>query len=83
MADDIFDHVIAQTLRELPRAIREKLKQVAIVVEESPPRNEEADLLGLFIGVPYKEKIANPHPGADRIILFRKNLETICQGDEE
>ena len=83
MTSDIFDRVIAETLRELPRAIHEKLKQVAIVVEDRPPRGKEADLLGLFLGVPYKEKIGNPHAGSDRIILFRRNLEASCQGDRE
>lgn len=83
MTKDLFEEVIAETLRELPREIREKLAHVAVVVQERPPRGAEPDLLGLFMGVPYGEKIGNPQPEADRIVLFRKNLEEMCESEEE
>ncbi len=83
MSKKLFDDVIAETLRELPRPLREKLATVAVVVAERPPRGEEEDLLGLFVGVPYGEKIGNPQPEADQIFLFRRNLEEMCESEEE
>ena len=83
MAADLFKRVIAETLGELPGPIREKLASVTVLVQEHPPRGEDEDLLGLFIGVPYSEKVGNAQPEADRIILFRRNLEEMCENDEE
>ena len=83
MPADLFERVIAKTLAQLPAAIREKLVHVSILVEEQPPKGEDPDLLGLFLGVSYQEKIRNTQAGIDRIILFRKNLREMCSSDKE
>ena len=83
MKPDLFQQVIADTLRELPKSVRDKLSQVTIVVENRRPHGDDTDLLGLFEGVPYNEKMGSTQAEADRIIIFRRNLEESCETDEE
>ena len=53
-----FEAFVAQALNGLPRTFREKLTNVAIIVEDLPPEEAESEglLLGLFHGIPRTEK---------------------------
>ncbi len=74
-----------QALARLPDVFRKKLTNVAVIIEDSPPR--EADrlglLLGLFHGIPRTEKSTFYSSPPDRIILYQKNIEAVCSTDEE
>ncbi|MEK7698922.1 MAG: metallopeptidase family protein, partial [Planctomycetota bacterium] len=64
------------------------------ITVEDYPSNEDAgrvnagreSLLGLFSGVPHPGKggfFEIPYPLPDRIILFQKNIESICSTENE
>jgi predicted Zn-dependent protease with MMP-like domain len=53
-----FEALVAQALDSLPRTFRDKLTNVAIIVEDLPPKEAESEglLLGLFHGIPRTEE---------------------------
>ena len=80
-----FEALVEQALNDLPRTFREKLTNVAIIVEDLPPEEAESEalLLGLFRGIPRTEKsvfFSNP---PDRIFLYQRNIEAICASEAE
>ena len=72
-----FEKLVEQSLRRLPKLFRSKLTNIAIIVEDSPPRGAVRDdlLLGLFHGVPLTEKSTFQTSLRDRIFLYQKNIE--------
>jgi len=76
---------VAQALRGLPKAFREKLTNVAIIVEDLPPEQSERRglLLGLFHGIPRTEKSVFFSSPPDRIFLYQRNIEAICSNEAE
>ena len=80
-----FEHLVEQALHRLPEVFRKKLRNVAIIVEDSPPRESEPGtlLLGLFHGVPLTEKSTFFSTPPDHIFLYQKNIEAICRTDDE
>ena len=75
-----FEALVAQALHGLPRAFREKLTNVAIIVEDLPPEQAESEglLLGLFHGIPRTEKSVFYSSPPDRIFLYQRNIEAVC-----
>jgi predicted Zn-dependent protease with MMP-like domain len=80
-----FDRLVEQALKRLPKVFRKKLSNVAIIVEDLPPRGVRPDglLLGLFHGVPLTEKSTFYATPPDRVYLYQKNIEAVCSNDEE
>jgi predicted Zn-dependent protease with MMP-like domain len=87
-----FEQLVEQSLARLPARFRSKLTNIAIIIEDRPPRearlpdgHAERDdlLLGLFHGVPLTEKSTFQLNLPDRIILYQKNIEAVCSTDEE
>jgi predicted Zn-dependent protease with MMP-like domain len=80
-----FEDLVGEALERLPRAFRERLTNVAILIEDLPPREMESPglLLGLFHGIPRTEKSVFYSTPPDRIYLFQKNIEAVCSSDEE
>ena len=79
-----FEKLVAQALKNLPRTFREKLTNVAIIVEDLPPAEMESNglLLGLFHGVPCTEKSVFASNPPDQILLYQRNIEAICASEE-
>jgi predicted Zn-dependent protease with MMP-like domain len=77
--------LVEQVLKRLPRAFRERLTNVAIIVEDLPPKEEEREglLLGLFHGIPRTEKSVFVSTPPDRIFLYQRNIEAVCANDAE
>lgn len=77
--------LVAQALDGLPRAFREKLTNVVIIVEDLPPEEAESEglLLGLFHGVPRTEKSVFSSSPPDRIFLYQRNIEAVCGSEAE
>ena len=93
MTRDAFEEAVARAAAILPRAFRERLDEVGVVVEEVPPEailleeNPALDpeLLGLFVGTALPERTfasagVEPPP---RILLFQRNLERIASDRAE
>lgn len=77
-----FDKLVDEALDGLPDWVRERLENVAVLVEDEPPP-EDPDLLGLYEGIPLTER-GQDYFGVlpDRIRLFRRVIEEEA-GDEE
>jgi len=80
-----FEELVAQALDGLPEAFREKLTNVAIIVEDLPPKEAESRglLLGLFHGIPRTEKSVFSSSPPDRIFLYQRNIEAVCRSEAE
>jgi predicted Zn-dependent protease with MMP-like domain len=80
-----FEALVAQALHGLPRAFREKLTNVAIIVEDLPPEKARSKglLLGLFHGIPRTEKSVFSSSPPDRIFLYQRNIEAVCASEAE
>jgi predicted Zn-dependent protease with MMP-like domain len=82
-----FNQLVDDALERLPRLFKDKLSNLAIMVEDYPDSELQDQysglLLGLFHGVPKTRETvfwASP-PG--QILLYQKNIEAICHDDEE
>jgi predicted Zn-dependent protease with MMP-like domain len=80
-----FEALVAQALHGLPRTFREKLTNVAIIVEDLPPEDAESKglLLGLFHGIPRTEKSVFPSSPPDRIFLYQRNIEAVSASEAD
>ena len=72
-----FEKMVRAALRSLPKEIRAKMRNVAIVIEEGTGRGRT---LGLYRGVPLKDRtheysLVPP----DKITLYKRNIETWCR----
>lgn len=90
MSDDDFERAAAEAMAELPRSIREYVENVPVLIEEWPSNelvlaeNVSPTILGIFMGVPRTMAGAADQPvDMDRVILFKRNLETHCRDRAE
>jgi predicted Zn-dependent protease with MMP-like domain len=84
MPVDEFEAVAEAALAELPRALLDELRSVAIIVADRPSPEMVAGgidprILGLYHGVPMNRRSTSfGAPWTDTIHLFRANLERVC-----
>ena len=87
-----FNKLVAESLDALPEEFRARIKNVAVVVEDYPAETgptesvpEDEDLLmGVFDGTPLTQKgTMQIEAGPDRVVLYQKNIEAVCDNDEE
>ena len=82
-----FEKLLEEAVRELPEEFRDRLRNVAIIVEDYPSQElirqldltDDDTLFGLYTGVPLPERgfFAAPlHP--DRILIFQRAIEDEC-----
>jgi predicted Zn-dependent protease with MMP-like domain len=85
-----FEELVREAFDTLPEDLKDHLENVVILVEEDSGEDffgaigEEQDLLGLYHGVPQKDRgfwYGNVLP--DRIIIYQKPLERISRNLEE
>jgi predicted Zn-dependent protease with MMP-like domain len=84
-----FDRIVREVLATLPERFRERISNVAIVVEEWPtpdpadPDGDEADeLLGLYQGVPYGERQTDYSMVLpDRITIYRQPILSLSRSE--
>ena len=92
MSDKEFEQLVAQAIRELPRRFREKMENVAVVVEDAPSPSQRKKggvsfgslLLGLYEGVPRTKRgpfytLVLP----DKITIFKSSIEAVAATPEE
>lgn len=87
-----FDRLVIGVINELPHNLKERLSNVAVVVEDKPNSDvlnklklmPNTALLGLFEGVPMNKRSVW-HSGTlpERITVFQKNIEAVCHSEEE
>ncbi len=94
-----FTLLVSEALDSLPEQFRERIQNVAVLVEDLPPeqlrrRAGKAPaprslgprrlLLGKFVGVPTTRKSVFDLPaGPDYVVLYQKNIEAVCSTDAE
>ncbi len=79
-----FQKLVEQALERLPSAFRDKLTNIAIIVEDAPPREADGGLLlGMFHGIPRTEKSVFFVSPPDRIYLYQRNIEAVCRTEED
>ena len=85
MERDKFRALVAQALDDLPKPFRERLTNVAIIVEDLPPAGVENQglLLGLFHGIPRTEKSVFYSTPPDHIFIYQRNIEAISRGEAD
>ena len=87
-----FECLVADALETIPQPFRGAVRNVAVIVEDAPPRELLDDmgidppdtLFGLYEGVPLPERDwthGNALP--DRITLFQEPIEEASQSDDE
>ncbi|MEI6845490.1 MAG: metallopeptidase family protein [Candidatus Firestonebacteria bacterium] len=84
MEIEIFKQEIEKALKTLPKEFAEKLKNIEIVLEDSAPEKNGNLLLGLYQGVPLKDRSAVFEPLLpDKITLYKKSLELVSKTPED
>jgi predicted Zn-dependent protease with MMP-like domain len=98
MSREEFARLVEQALDELPDQFRERIANVAVLVQDEPeeqtarrrssprPRSPRPRrlLLGKFVGVPLTRRSFFDIPaGPSHVILYQKNIEAICSSDAE
>ena len=85
MERDKFEGLVEQALADLPEAFRERLTNVAVIVEDLPPEAVKTNglLLGLFHGVPLTEKSVFSSTPPDHIYLYQRNIEASSRNEAE
>jgi predicted Zn-dependent protease with MMP-like domain len=89
---ETFNSLVEEALRDIPRRFREEIKNVAIVVEDSPSPQLLAEmeiappdsLYGLYQGTPLPERswgYGNALP--DRVTLFQRPIEEDADDHED
>ena len=86
-----FERLVRRAISELPPAFLERMDNVDVVVEDWASRahllgsglGEEEFLLGLYEGIPLPDRYDYNLVLPDKITLFQKAIESICNDDEE
>lgn len=89
---DKFEQLVIKALEKLPKIFQDKLENIDVVIEDYPTEEElrmakvrsKQTLLGLYQGVSLKRRnrfYGNVLP--DRIVLFKGNIEDICNTEGE
>lgn len=87
-----FEALVREAVRSIPKRFRDRLQNVAVVVEDEPDAALLRDmgleppdtLFGLYQGTPLTERTwdyGNRLP--DKISIFKGPIEDACEGDED
>ena len=91
MTRNEFEKTVAEVMDSLPREFRERIQNVAVLVEDYPPHQPHSKggqkkglLLGIFHGIPLTQQSTFQLPGGpNHIVLYQKNIEAICHNQAE
>lgn len=91
MTREEFMKVVEEALDSLPKEFRNRIKNVAVLVEDLPPHplpqepgQPQRLLLGMFHGVPTtKKSVFDISTGPDYVVLYQKNIEAVCSTEDE
>ncbi len=93
MTRDDFCRIVEGALDSLPEQFRERIHNVAVLVEDCPEEQRERQrprgtprrlTLGVFVGVPRTQKsVFDLRTSPDYIVLYQKNIEAVCRNEDE
>ena len=85
-----FDRIVREVLQTLPAAFRERIDNLAVMVEEWPDADadddlaDDDDLLGLYQGVPYGHRESGYSMALpDRITIYRQPILAASRSEAE
>ncbi len=83
-----FEKLVGEALEGLPRFFKERLENVAVIVEDSPGPEVRGRfrgrVLGLYHGVPRPRRSVWAQPPApDIIYIYQRNIEAVCRTEKE
>ena len=80
-----FEDAVRDALDLVPAELAEMMDNVVVLVEDDPPPDEPADLLGLYEGVALTERDGWWAAGSlpDRITIFRRPTLEVCETTDE
>src|SRR5262249_18811860 len=86
-----FEKLGDESIHEVPKEVREKLENVAVIVEDCPSDEilermeipEGDTLFGLYEGTPLTDRGALSPLYPDRIWIFQQPIEENCRTDDE
>ena len=71
-----FEELIQNAVQSLPKKFKVKLENVDFVINEET----RSSLLGLYQGIPLKDRTTNYNlVMPDKITLFKRNIEELCE----
>jgi len=91
MTDEEFENLVAAGIDALPDHVREKMRNVAVVIAEAPTADHRSEhhlgegetLFGLYEGIPQTERGVDYSALPDKITVFKKPiLETYSDPEE-
>ena len=86
-----FQNLVLQALSDLPEDIRHSLQSVDVVVDDVASMSQivgtgienAMNLLGLYEGIPLTERYGYDMVLPDKVTLFQKPIESICDTQEQ
>lgn len=93
-----FMKIAAEVLDTLPEHFRQRIRNVAVLVEDVPPQQRARRrprqprepgrprrlVLGIYQGVPLTRKsVFDLSTGPDYVVLYQKNIEAVCCNEAE
>jgi len=89
MIKEEFEKIISDALADFPAYFLEKMKNVAIIVQDEPDEFQKRQLgyssgnclLGLYEGVPQIKRYNYNKVAPDKITFFQNNIERIANHD--
>ena len=83
MEREDFERLVDEALDGIPEELAVHVRNVVVLVEDEAPA-DEPDLLGLYDGVALTERDGSYGMQLpDRILVFRRNLQDMCETREE
>src|SRR4051794_13036529 len=84
VSEEQFELLVSAALDRVPTELADLMDNCVVLVEDHPPADAPADLLGLYEGIPLTERgefYSAVLP--DRIFIFRQPLLSICRTYDE
>jgi predicted Zn-dependent protease with MMP-like domain len=92
VSEEEFQEIMEESMELIPQLFKKKLDNIVFIIEDLPSESDlsrlglkdKRHLLGLYSGTPYTHR-DTWYMGAvpDRIILFKRNIESLCNSKEE
>ena len=78
-----FEMLVAEALDTIPPALAELIDNCVVLVEDDPPDDGPADLLGLYSGTPLTERSEFYTGLPDTVQIFRRPILAICDTEAD
>jgi predicted Zn-dependent protease with MMP-like domain len=78
-----FEVLVAEALDTIPPELAQLMDNCVVLVEDDPPDDAPADLLGLYTGTPLTERGEFYTGLPDTVQIFRRPILAICEIEDD